>query len=169
MANVFEIIRKMTTFFLAVFLWLHAFLFLNVQSTLISRCTQLLHLTTSEVVLFGLLFIFSCLTASGFWKTLLSLAYIYLFPFVLLAYAFYGCFVIVRAINKWFRAQIGETQRLTNTLVVEQKATLVHSIDCRDSRHRRVVVSRRRFGESGAKDVFHVEGCTFLRSMVKKD
>ncbi len=125
MANVFEIIRKMTTFFLAVFLWLHAFLFLNVQSTLISRCTQLLHLTTSEVVLFGLLFIFSCLTASGFWKTLLSLAYIYLFPFVLLAYAFYGCFVIVRAINKWFRAQIGETQRLTNTLVVEQKATAI--------------------------------------------
>lgn len=123
MATLFENIRKATTFLLALFLWLHAFLFLNVQSALISKCTQLLRLTTSEVVLFSLLAIFSFLTASGFWKTLLSLAYIYFFPFVLLGYAFYACFLILRAINRWFRVQTGETRQITNTLVVEQKAS----------------------------------------------
>jgi hypothetical protein len=123
MATFIESIRKVTTFFLAAFLWLHAFLFLNVQSSLIYKCTQLLRLTTSEVVLFGLLVIFSFLTASGFWRTLLSLVYVYFFPFVLLGYAFYFCFLILRAINGWFRTQIGETKPTTNTLVVEQKTS----------------------------------------------
>jgi hypothetical protein len=123
--TVFEAVRKATTFFLAVFLWLHAFLFLNVQSALITKCTRLLRLTTSEVILFGLLAIFSCLTASGFWKTLLSLVYIYFFPFVLLGYAFYVSFLILRAINGWFRAQIGESKQATNTLVVDQKASAI--------------------------------------------
>jgi hypothetical protein len=125
MATLFENIRKATTLLLAVFLWLHAFLFLNVQSALISKCTQLLRLTTSEVVLFGLLFIFSCLTASGFWKALLSVAYIYFFPFVLLAYAFYGCFLILRAINRWFKVQIGQSKPTMNALVVEQKTSTI--------------------------------------------
>ena len=65
-----EIVRKATTFLLAVF--------------------QLLRLATSEVVLFLLLFTFSMLAASGFWKTLLSVTYIYFFPFVLLGYVFIG-------------------------------------------------------------------------------
>src|SRR5260370_26458620 len=92
--------RKATTFLLAVFLWLHALFLLDIQSTLVTKCTKLLQLTSSEVVLFGLLVIFTFLTSSGFWKTLRSLAYIYFFPFVLLAYAFYWCFLALRAINR---------------------------------------------------------------------
>jgi hypothetical protein len=121
MTPLFENIRKATTFLLAVFLWLHAFLFLNLQAPLISKCVQILHLTASEIVLFSLLLIFSCVTASGFWKTLLSLTYIYFFPFVLLAYVFYGCFLVLQTINRWFVVQIGQAKPTTNALVVEQK------------------------------------------------
>ena len=85
-----EIVRKATTFLLAVFLWLHAPFFLNIHSNLITECSQLLRLATSEVVLFLLLFTFSMIAASGFWKTLLSVTYIYFFPFVLLGYVFIG-------------------------------------------------------------------------------
>jgi hypothetical protein len=63
MAKLSESVRKGTTVLLALFLCLHALFFLNVQSALISKCTQLLRLTASEVVLFALLVIFSSLAA----------------------------------------------------------------------------------------------------------
>jgi hypothetical protein len=105
MAALSEAVRKATTFFLAVFLWLHALFFLNIQSAFISKCSQLLRLTASEVVLFALLVIFSFVAGSGFWKSLLSLTYIYFFPFVVLWYLFYAVFLILRATNRWFKRQ----------------------------------------------------------------
>jgi hypothetical protein len=123
MATLSENIRKATTFLLAAFLWLHALFFINVQSTLISKSTRLLRLTASEVALLALLVVFSFLAASGFWKTLRSLAYIYFFPFVLLAYAFYWCFVILRAMNRWFKAQA--TPQPRSSLVVEKNAPTI--------------------------------------------
>jgi hypothetical protein len=118
-----EIIRRVTTFLLAAYLWLHALFLLNVHSTLISKSTQLLRLTTSEVVLFALLVIFSFLAASCFWKTLRSLAYIYFFPFVLLMYVFYVCFLMLRAMNRWFKAQANPQQ--SSALVVEQSSPAI--------------------------------------------
>src|ERR1700682_5486399 len=105
MATLSEKTRRITTFLLAAFLWLHALFFLNFQSAFVFKCTQFLRLTASEVVLFTLLVIFSFLTGSGFWRTLRSLAYIYVFPFALLFYAFYGCFLILRAIHRWLKTQ----------------------------------------------------------------
>jgi hypothetical protein len=105
MAALTESIRKPTTFLLAVFLWLHAVLFLNVHSAVISKCSQLLHLTTSEAALFILLLTFSLVTCSGFWRSLRSLAYVYGFPIVLLGYALYGCFLALRGVNRWFVSQ----------------------------------------------------------------
>jgi hypothetical protein len=120
MAAISENIRKITTFFLAVFLWLHALFFLNFQSAIVSKCTQLLHVTTTEVVLFALLVVFSFAAGSGFWKPLLSVLYIYAFPFVLLVHAFRWCFLVLRAMHRWLKKQ-------ANTLpagppVVEQKS-----------------------------------------------
>jgi hypothetical protein len=123
MATLSEIVRKATTFLLAVFLWAHALFFLNIQSNLISKCTRLLRLTTSEVVILALLVIFSFLAASGFWKTVGSLGYIYFFPFVLLGYVLYWCFLILRSMNRWFKAQA--TPQLGGSLVVEQKASAI--------------------------------------------
>lgn len=105
MENFYEKCRRATTFLFAAFLWLHALFLLNSQSIFLSKYTQLITLTTSEIVLFGLLVVFSLLAASGFWKMLLSLAYIYFFPFVLLAYALYLCFCILRTMNRWFKTQ----------------------------------------------------------------
>jgi hypothetical protein len=119
MATFSEIVRRATTFFLAAFLWLHALLFLNVQSSFLSKCTRVLRLTTAEVVLFVLLFIFSFLAASGFWKTLLSLGYIYFFPFVLFVYFLRLSFLMLRAMNRWFKAQ-GTAPQLRESLVVKQ-------------------------------------------------
>lgn len=98
-------IRRATTFLLAVCLWLHALFFLDIQSTLLSKFTQVLHFNASEVVLFALLFIFSSLSASGFWRMFRSLVYIYFFPFILLWYVFYCCALMLRAINRWFNDQ----------------------------------------------------------------
>jgi len=123
MATFTEAVRKTTTFFLAVFLWLHAIFFLNIQSTLISKSTRLLRLTSSEVVLFILLVIFSFLAASGFWKTVLSFTYIYFFPFVLLGYVFYWGFLMLRAMNRWFKAQAVPQQN--NVLVIKQDAPAI--------------------------------------------
>lgn len=119
MATISERIRKITTFSLAVFLWLHALLFLNVQSAVISKFTQLLHLTASEVVLFALLVAFSFAAGSGFWKPLLSVLYIYAFPFVLLMYSFRWCFLLFRALHRWFKKQANP--QLTDAPVIEQK------------------------------------------------
>ncbi len=121
MANLFEGVRRATTFLLATFLWLHALFFLNVQSAFISKCAQLLRLTSSELVLFALLVIFSFLAASGFWGTVRSLLYIYSFPFVLIGYAFYLCFLLLRRVNRWFKAQA--TPQLGNSLVAEPSAS----------------------------------------------
>src|SRR6266403_6030706 len=78
-----ENIRKVTTFLLAVFLWLHALFILNVQSTLVIKCAQYLRLTISETLLLTLFVIFSCASGSGFWKPFRSLLYFYAFSFVL--------------------------------------------------------------------------------------
>ena len=99
MASPSEAVRKATTFFLAVFLWLHALFFLNVEPSVVSKSADFLQLSTSEGLLFALLVIFSFLAASGFWKTLLSLGYIYCFPIVLLGYLFYWCFLILRTLT----------------------------------------------------------------------
>lgn len=122
-AGASEGVRRTTTFLLAMFLWLHALFFVNVQSTLISKCTRFLRLTASEAVLLALLVIFSFLAASGFWKTLRSLAYIYFFPFVLLGYVFYWGFLMLRALNRWFQAQA--TPQRGGSLVVGQNASAI--------------------------------------------
>jgi hypothetical protein len=49
-----ENIRKITTFLLAVFLWLHALFILNVQSTFAAKSAQYLRLTISETLLLAL-------------------------------------------------------------------------------------------------------------------
>jgi hypothetical protein len=87
MAALSEILRKTTTFLLAVFLWFHALFILNVQSTFTAKCAYYLRLTTSETVLVGLLVIFSFTAGSGFWKPFRSLLYIY----------------------QWFKTQAGES------------------------------------------------------------
>lgn len=100
-----EVIRKVTTFVLAVFLWLHTLFLLNFQSALLSKFAHFLRLSLSEALLVALLIIFSFLAASGFWGTIRSLLYIYLFPFVLVGFAFYLCFLVLRGVNGWLKAQ----------------------------------------------------------------
>jgi len=101
-------------------LWTHALLFLNIQSPVISGAAGLLRLTSSEIVLFALLLSFSFLAASGFWKTIRSLAYIYLFPFVLFMYFLYFCFLLIRATHRWLKVQ-GNLQ-MGEAVVSDQKA-----------------------------------------------
>src|SRR6266404_2733037 len=135
MQTLSESVRKATTFLLGAFFWLHALLFLNFQTPFISKSAQFLQLTISEVVLSTLLVIFSFLTASGFWRTLLSLLYIYAFPFVVLVYGFYWCFLLLRAVHRWFRSQTNlqldnatvETKALT--LVPEPTASLENRVE----------------------------------------
>jgi hypothetical protein len=114
----FESVRRVTTFLLASFLWLHALFFFNVQSTLVSKYSRLLRLAPSEAVLCALLVIFSLLAASGFWKSLLSLAYIYAFPFVLMGRVLRWCFLILRTMNRWFKAQ-ATLPRLGSSSVID--------------------------------------------------
>jgi hypothetical protein len=97
-----EIVRRITTFLLAVFLWLHALFLLNVQAPLFERLSHYIRLTSSETILFVLLFLFSALSASGFLKTLRSIAYIYFFPVVLVFYFLVIVFRLLRAINQCF-------------------------------------------------------------------
>lgn len=86
-------VTSVVRFLLAAFLWLHALFFLNFRSSFFEKSARFLHLTTSEVMLLGLLVLFSLLAGSNIWKMLASLAYIYFFPFVLL---FYLCVFAVR-------------------------------------------------------------------------
>jgi hypothetical protein len=116
-----EKFRKATTLVLAVFLWLHALFLLNFQATLLSKIAHFVRLSFSEALLVVLLIIFSFLAASGPWKTILSLAYIYFFPFVLLGYVFYLFFLALRAINSWLKAQSNPLPY--SALVIEQNAT----------------------------------------------
>lgn len=114
-------IRRATTFVLAVFLWLHAILFLDFQSPLITKLSGLAKLTSAEVVLLVLLFAFSLLAGSGFWRMLLSILYIYFFPFVLFWRLFQIFVVILRLINAWLNAQRGpqpsESATTTTTIL----------------------------------------------------
>jgi hypothetical protein len=123
MARVAESIRRATTFLVAVLLWTHALLFLNIQSPAIHGAARLLRLTSSEIALFALLLSFSFLAASGFWRTLRSLAYIYFFPFVLSMYLLYLCFVLVRATHRWLSTQ--GRPRLGEVPVLEQRALTI--------------------------------------------
>jgi hypothetical protein len=77
MTELSESVRKITTILLAIFLWLHALFFLNVQTTLVSTASRVLRLNSSEIIIFILLVVFSFVVGSGFWKSLRSLAYIY--------------------------------------------------------------------------------------------
>jgi hypothetical protein len=104
MAAIFERIRGAATFLLAAFIWLHALFFLNVEPTFIAKYAGILRLSSAEAVLVSLLVVFSFLTASGFWRTLLSLLYIYFFPFVLLLYGLFLFFLALRALNRWLRS-----------------------------------------------------------------
>jgi hypothetical protein len=90
-----------------MFLWLHAILFLDFQSPLIVTLSGFAKLTSSEVVLLVLLFAFSLLAGAGFWRMLLSILYIYFFPFVLFWRLFQIFVVVLRLINVWFNAQRG--------------------------------------------------------------
>ncbi len=115
-------VRKATTFFLAVFLWLHAVLFLEFQSVLVTRLSGLVKLTTSEVALLVLLVTFSLLAGAGFWRMVLSLLYIYFFPFVLFWYLLKIFVILLRLINAWFNAQRG-TLPATPTATIQAVTT----------------------------------------------
>jgi hypothetical protein len=119
MATFSETVRKLTTFLLAVFLWLHALFFVNVQSTFATRFARYLRLTTSETLLVVLLVIFSFAAGSSFWKTFRSLLYIYAFPFVLFWKAMYWAFLALRSINRWFKAQSDQTP--PDAQIIERK------------------------------------------------
>ena len=114
-----ETVRKITTFLLAIFLWLHALFFVNIQSSFATECARYLRLTTSEKLLVALLVIFSFAAGSGFGKTFRSLLYIYAFPFVLFWKAMYWAFLALRSINRWFKAQ--SYQSSDNAPVIEPK------------------------------------------------
>jgi hypothetical protein len=119
----FESVRRVTTFLLASFLWVHALFFFNVQSTFVSKYSRLLRLAPSEAVLCALLVIFSFLAASGFWKSLLSLAYIYAFPLVLMWRALRWCFLILRGMNWWFMVQATPPQLRRSSVIDSGTAT----------------------------------------------
>ena len=121
-------IRRATTFVLAVFLWLHAILFLDFQSPLITKLSGLAELTSSEVVLLVILVAFSLLAGSGFWRMLLSILYIYFFPFVLFWRLFQIFVVILRLINAWFDAQRDSRPSESPTAITTIQATTTHPI-----------------------------------------
>src|ERR1700722_13977837 len=127
MASVLERVRKSTTFLLAAFLWLHALFFLPVQAALITKLARVLRLEPSEVMLFVLLVIFSLLAASGFWRTVGSIIYIYGFPFVLLGYTFWWGFRIIRATNRWLLSQAPSRPIIRSIVVAPTPAPIVSS------------------------------------------
>jgi hypothetical protein len=118
LGSLFEDVRRVTTFLLACFLWLHALFFFNTQSTLVAKYSRMVRLAPSEAVLCVLLVVFTFVAASGFWKSLLSLTYIYAFPLILIGRAMQCCFVILRMMNRWFKAQATPPQ-LRNSLLIE--------------------------------------------------
>ncbi len=102
MSTLILFIRRLTTFLLASFLWIHALFLWNVQTRLVAGLSRYMHLTLAEVALFILLFLFSVLCSSGWWGAVKSAVYIYLFPFVLVIYFFIIIFLGLKAINAWF-------------------------------------------------------------------
>lgn len=97
--------RKLVTFFLAVFLWLHAVLFFNPQTAIVDKLGQFLSLDSAEVIPILLLVTFSLLSGTGYWRMFKSLLYIYFFPFVILWYAVVAFVVALGRINGWLNAQ----------------------------------------------------------------
>jgi hypothetical protein len=124
MSKFSEKVRKTTTFLLASFFWLHAIFLMNIQSSLISKCAHFLRLTSSEIVIIVLLVVFAFTAGSSFWKAITSVAYIYVFPFVLLIYAFYCAFLILRAMHRWFKSQSSQ-QPVETTIVVQKESDAV--------------------------------------------
>jgi hypothetical protein len=102
MSSLILFVRRLTTFLLASFLWIHALFFWNVQTSLVAGLSRYMHLTLSEVTLFILLFLFSILCSSGWWGAVTSAGYIYFFPFVLVTYFFILIFLALKGINAWF-------------------------------------------------------------------
>jgi hypothetical protein len=135
MATVSDLFRRVTTFLLALFLWLRFFFLANLQSSLISRYSRVLRLRPSELLLFALLLTFSFLAGSGLWKTIRSLAYIYVFPLVVLAYVVVWCFLILRAVNRWFEAQATPPQ-LGSALIVQPPSPAGAPLPTADSANR---------------------------------
>ena len=102
MGSLILFVRRLTTFLLASFLWIHALFFWNVQTRLVAGLSRYMHLTMSEVTLFILLFLFSILCSSGWWGAVKSALYIYFFPFALAIYFFILLFLVLKGINAWF-------------------------------------------------------------------
>ncbi len=96
------VIRRLTRFLLASFLWLHALFLWNPHTRILTVLSRYIHLTVSEMTLFVLLFLFSVLCSSGWWNTIKSALYIYFFPFVLLGRFFVLLFLALKGINAWF-------------------------------------------------------------------
>jgi len=124
MSMLSEKVRKTTTFLLASFFWLHAIFLMNIQSSLISKSSHILRLTSSEIVIIALLVVFAFTAGSSFWKAITSVAYIYAFPFVLLIYAFYCAFLILRAMHRWLKSQSSQ-QGVETTIVIQKESGTV--------------------------------------------
>ena len=105
MEKVSEVLRKTTTFLLAVFVWFHALFLLNIHSSFAAKVGHYMRLTASETIILAILVIFSFASGSGFWKPFRSALYIYAFPFVLFWKALYWTFQVLRAVNRWFKRQ----------------------------------------------------------------
>lgn len=130
METLSEVIRKTTTFLLAVFVWLHALFLLNFGSGIVAKGAYYLRLTTSETIVLALLVIFSFASGSGFWKPVSSVLYIYAFPFVLFWKALYCLFRAIRSLHRWFKKHSyteakSETEKVTPPITIDkpEKAT----------------------------------------------
>ncbi len=80
------LVRRLTRFAVAGFLWLHAVFFWNPQTRLLATTSRLLHLSVTEVALLILLCLFSILFFAGWWDSVKSALYVYCFPIILLWY-----------------------------------------------------------------------------------
>jgi hypothetical protein len=127
MNSVVIIIRRLTRFLLASFLWLHALFFLNPHTHILAVLSRYMHLTLSEMTLFVLLLLFSVLGSSGWWDTVKSALYIYGFPFVLLGYFFVLLFRALKGINAWFSRDqaLEDGPTLTELIVLPKQAATV--------------------------------------------
>jgi hypothetical protein len=106
-----EVLRKITRFSLAAFLWLHTFFLLNLPHELLAKLSVWLHLTAIETILFTLLVVFAFVAGKGFWSGVGNVAYVYFFPFVLFFYVCVGTFYALRA---FARVTNGTSERSIN-------------------------------------------------------
>jgi hypothetical protein len=77
-------IRRWTRFALASMLWLHTLFVVRLPSPNLSRLAFKLQMSTTETLIFVLLFLFSLLATYGFGRLIVDVLYLYFFPFVLL-------------------------------------------------------------------------------------